>query len=255
MPWSDGDNLKQVVEAVEVVGVASVKAGRMRVGGGRDQEVHRSRSRLTSRVDDGCRHLTVARCHGFIQGQRVEGALKHQEASQSLGPGVSLLRDENSEVHFRQCDCAYCQLAFKGCDVCRDDDAGVENRSHLVAHGSRTSWAIASRSTSHAGSAGPPNSSVTSAHCLQVRGAAGTSRALGRPATVMVISSPCSTRRTRSEAFWRSWRNPITSIQRMVAQVLLRYSDGLAAPTARITLCRGNNTGRVSRRCCTVVQH
>ena len=65
----------------------------MRVGGGRDQEVHRSRSRVTSRVDDGCGHLTVARCHGFIQGQRVEGALKHQQASQSLGPGGSVLRD------------------------------------------------------------------------------------------------------------------------------------------------------------------
>jgi hypothetical protein len=84
----------------------------MRVGCGRDQEVHRSRSRLTSRIDDSCRHLAVARCHGFIQGQRIKRALKDQQTARALGAHLSLLRDENSEMLFAQCDCAYSQLTF-----------------------------------------------------------------------------------------------------------------------------------------------
>ena len=73
------------------------------------------------------------------------------------------------------------------------------------------SAASSSRSALHAESSGPANSSATSSHRRQVRGAAGTNRAPGRPATVMTISSPSSTRRTSSDAFWRNSRRPTAS--------------------------------------------
>ena len=103
---SHRDDVDQVVERVEVVGVARVEPRRMRMCSGRDQKVHRPCSGLTSRVDEGCRYLAVACCHGFIHRQRVERALKHQQTSQPLGAHLSLRCDENPEVEFGECDCA-----------------------------------------------------------------------------------------------------------------------------------------------------
>jgi hypothetical protein len=108
------------------------------------------------------------------------------------------------------------RLAFRstrGLPVRADQDSRrkreqkLRHRVHcaFLAGGSlRTSSAIAARPAFQAGSAGPANSSARSVHCLQVRGAAGTRRAPGRPATAMVISSPSSARRTSSDAFCRS---------------------------------------------------
>lgn len=73
-------------------------------------------------------------------------------------------------------------------------------------------WSIRSRSASHAVSAGPRNRSDTASHRRHRCGDAAISRALGRPATVTVISSPASTRRTSSEASWRSSRSPTVLI-------------------------------------------
>ncbi len=77
-----------------------------------------------------------------------------------------------------------------------------------------------SRSRSQSGSGGPQNTSAISSHRRQGVGAAGTRRAASRPATVISISSPASTRRTSSDAAWRNSRSPTVAIDWMVAQVL-----------------------------------
>ena len=79
---SDWDNVDQVAEVIKVAGVASVEPGGMSVGGRRYQQVHRSCSRLTSRVNRGRRHLPIARRHGNIHRQRVEFTLDDQQAPQ-----------------------------------------------------------------------------------------------------------------------------------------------------------------------------
>lgn len=57
-------------------------------------------------------------------------------------------------------------------------------------------------------------------------------RAASRPDTVMSISSPPSTRRTSSDAFWRSSRTPTVSMGRMVQ---LCYHVGMDIELGRRT--------------------
>jgi hypothetical protein len=59
-----------------------------------------------------------------------------------------------------------------------------------------------------------------SVHRCHRRGVAGTKRAARRPATVISISSPSSTRRTSSDASWRSSRRPTVVMSTSIAQVL-----------------------------------
>ena len=62
---------------------------------------------------------------------------------------------------------------------------------------------------------GPGKKLATSSHRRQV-GSSGYQPAPGRPATVMTISSPSSTRRTSSDAFWRNSRRPTASTFEMM---------------------------------------
>ena len=122
---SDRHDVHQVAEAIKVVGVAGVKPGRMSVGGRRYQQVHRSRSRLTSSVNNGRCHLAVARRHGIIYRQRVELTLNDQQAPQPLRAHLLFICHQNPEVQFGQCDCADSQLAIKRLDIRRNDHTGV----------------------------------------------------------------------------------------------------------------------------------
>lgn len=76
------------------------------------------------------------------------------------------------------------QLAVKGFDIRRNDHAGLENRSHLFVHGSRS--AIVSRSAFQSWICGPgePRRTIAS----WPREAAETRCAPSRPATVIVIT-------------------------------------------------------------------
>jgi hypothetical protein len=120
---------------------------------------------------------------------------------------------QHPKMQCRQSDCTDRQFPVERFNIGGNYHAGVKDCSQRLAQGSRTCWSTISRSVPQSESAGPLKTSATLPHCRQARGVAGTSRAPGRLATVMVISSPSSARRTRSEAFCRSSRSPTVSMQ------------------------------------------
>lgn len=205
-----------MIQSDEVVRIARVEHRVVRVSRSRDQEIHHSPTRLTTRVDDGSSEPAIAGGHPLIEGQRVEAALQDTEASQSLRPHLGRLCDQNAEMEFSQGGGTDGKLTRQRRDVCGDHDARIQETTcpfvglapHSAAHGSRTDPSKSSRSSAHSGSAAPENRSATSDQVLQWVGRGGTRRALGRPETVIVISSPASTRRTRPEASCLSSRIP-----------------------------------------------
>lgn len=177
----------------------------------RDEQIHRSSSRLAPGIHHCGGDLAVAGRHSFIERQGIKAPLQQEKSPQPFSADLAFLGHKDTEVQFGQRHRADRQFPLNGSYIRRYHHAGVQDRSHRLIHGSRTPWSISSRSASQAGSAGPPKSSATSDHRRHARGVAGTNRAPGRPATVIVISSPSSTRRMRSEAFCRSSRKPTVS--------------------------------------------
>ena len=145
---------------------------------------------------------------GFAWGMTTGFAIP---TAQAFGALPRLVGDQHTEVQFRHGDCADRELTLERADVRCQYDAGVQDRSHSGAHGSRRSSAMRPRSAAQSGSATPENRSLISAHCRQARVVAGTSSAAGRPATVTLRDSPASTRRMSSDAFCRNSRSPTAS--------------------------------------------
>ena len=86
--WHD---LDQAAEAVKVVGVAGIGPRGVSVGGRRYQQVHRSCSRLPSRVNDGCRHLPVARGCSSTPVTETIHPFVHQTPGHPSGATVELV--------------------------------------------------------------------------------------------------------------------------------------------------------------------
>src|SRR5690606_9329988 len=218
--WLDHAHVYQVLESAKIIRVARVQRSVLCVSGGCDQQVHRASSRLTSGFYDRGRQAAVASRDYLVEGESIESALKNTQAPQAFGAHPSGLGNQDPEVQLRQRDSADGQDAGDWRDVLGNHHARVEHAplvrcrllGHCSVHGSRTVSSTSSRSASQSASAGPANRSVTSSQRCQRVSRAGTSLALGRPETVMRISSPPSTRRRSPEASCLSSRSPTVSM-------------------------------------------
>lgn len=77
----DRNNLKQVVKSVEIADIARVEPRRVGVSSRGDQQIHRSRARLTPSIDNRCSDVAVTRGHILVEWQRVEFALNQEKSS------------------------------------------------------------------------------------------------------------------------------------------------------------------------------
>lgn len=207
-PRSEGNYLHQPLDPGEVRWVARVEPSTMCVCRRSDQKIHDPTPRLSPRLDNGCGQAAVADGHRLVDRQRVEVVLQQAQAPEPLGSDRGGLGNQDPEVQLGQRDGADRKHSRQRSNALGEDHARIEDRAlgrgdasrHRRAHGSRTRGSSRSLSCSHSLSVGPWNSSAMSSQFLHRVGRAATRRALGRPETVMMISSPASTRRTRSDA-------------------------------------------------------
>lgn len=178
---------------------AGVEPGTVCVSRRGDEEIHHAGTRLATSSDHRSSELTVTARDIGIDRQTVD-ALDNRQATQSFSSNVGFVGNQDAEVQFRHGGGANRQLSGQLRYPGSEDDAGVEHCFHALLHGSTTAASMRSRSRSQEGSGGPSNRSAISFHVRHVRGVIATSRARGRPETVMVISWPASTRRTSSDA-------------------------------------------------------
>ena len=182
------------------------------VGGGGDREIERAPAGLAAAcADGGGESSPFARDRG-IDRQRLEGRLDHAEAQGAAGALVGVGGDEDAEVQLGQAGGADRALERRrdrrrrSAPRCRAAPAstrtGRRARRGSARGRRRASGARACAQT--LASSGPLT------HC---RRRAGPSCATGRPATVIVNSSPASARRSTSATLLRSSFCGITGTQ------------------------------------------
>ncbi len=211
---ANGHDVEQRFETLEVLAIACGEARSMCTCGPRDQEVHRSGPWSTTYASHLGRQQTMTLDDSVVDRQRIEPSLDRREATQSPGPAHGIVRHEHAEVRFGGRDDTDREVAFAGRDIRGDDHARVEDDPHSASQGWRKGTSRRSRSSDQPGSGGPEKRSRISSKRRHRRESARTNRAAGRPLTVMVISSPASTRRTKSLACCLSSRGPTTSTGR-----------------------------------------
>ena len=202
----------------------------MRVGGRRNEQVHHSSPRLTAHSHNCGSKQPVAGGHRVIDRQGGDSTLEFGQPTQPLGPNRSVRGDEHAEMQFS----GYATLiAGSPARGTRPRQSGRWCRGSLS---TRKIPRIANRLIDQTAVALPTcrplNASAMPSHRSHRFRGAGTRRAASRPDTVMSISSPPSTRRTSSDASWRSSRSPTVSMGRMVQ---LCYHVGMDIELGRRT--------------------
>ncbi len=100
--WSDLDDVDEVLDADEILGVACVEPGAVSVCCGGDEEIHHPRAWLSPSLGNGCGELAVAHRHVVVDRERVEGALELGEPAEPLRAHRRVSGDEYTEVKFRE---------------------------------------------------------------------------------------------------------------------------------------------------------
>ena len=188
-------DVDEVVDQLEIACVVCEQGDVVHVGGGGDGEIERAPARLSStRADCGCESSPFARDRG-VDRQRLEGGLDDAKAQAAASALVVVDGDQDAEVQLGQAGGADGALEGAGiarrrsAPTCRAAPASTRTGRRArqgSARGRRRSVCGAGVSQTLA-SSGPPT---------HTRRRAGPSCATGRPATVIVNSSPASARRS-----------------------------------------------------------
>lgn len=221
-------DLNQLLQPSEIFRVEGIEPSSLDQGRCCDDQVEYPRAWAPPDLRHGLSAFGISACYTVIDWDGVERALDLAEPAKPSRQRRRSSGLENSEVQFREADHRDRVLLVRVWAPRRDQGARVEYDAQTrPVQGSTTE---SSRSSERSACSSDQTSSV----CVLSRSSisrplrqrlepTGTSRAAGRPATVTRISSPSSTRRTRSEACCRSSRSPTVSFTAItVAHVLLK---------------------------------
>ena len=133
------------------------------MGGGCNEQIHYPSARLAPDLRRRRGQLPIAAGNGLVHCKWIEEALDKRQSAQPLGPPGIVARYEHTEVQFRERCRADRKVTVERRHVGRNDNAGVQHRSHSEHQGSRGCPSRRFRSSVHNSSAGPVKSSRTSA--------------------------------------------------------------------------------------------
>ena len=124
------DDVDQMLNTHEVVGIAGVEAGAMCVRRRCDQQVHCPRLSL-SQNDRGC-EPPVARRNVVIDWESIKPPLELRQASKSFGSDGWIIRYEHSKVQFGNGCRADCQFTIQGWPTSGNPRTGCGVRGAVI---------------------------------------------------------------------------------------------------------------------------
>jgi hypothetical protein len=174
----------------------------MHVGRRRDHEVNRATSGLPATFGHGRCEPTPLPSDRCVDRKRIERGFYDAEPLRPPGTFVRIGRDKNPKVKLGERCCA--DRAFQVPGAGGPDQDGCIEYAAVQENGSPSPAGKRCRSAARLRGAGVSNTPRRLGPPTQRRLGAGPSRATGRPATVIVNSSPASARRRTSETLLRS---------------------------------------------------
>src|SRR6266508_1044415 len=132
--WSEGCDVDEVFETVQILGVAGVQPCSVYVGGRSDQEIHGPWAWLSSRVDEGRGKPSVGARHSVVHRKRLERTLDAGQTPESEGALLGVLRDQDTEVQLGQAHGADGYVTTKRPDRRVDEHARIQDGLDLIRH-------------------------------------------------------------------------------------------------------------------------
>src|SRR6266542_701185 len=132
--------LDETIEDVEVVPVPGEQNDPVRVGGGRDEDVHYPGSGLPSGGENRMRESAIRAGHGRIHRKGLESRLDFRQAPDSVTSSLVRVRQVDAEMQLGQGRRRDGALVGEGDGLGSDDHRGVEDSPHAGSQGSSKCW-------------------------------------------------------------------------------------------------------------------